>query len=195
MDRNSLLKHVNQYVTLTKDEGELFLSYFQETKIRKRQFIVQPNFVAQHRNYVLEGALRAYIVCYQGQDHTIQFAVEDWWITDYNSYIFQKPASLFVIALEDCTLLRIGYEDEQKLIAAHPKFETYFRKMAERSSAYMQLRIISNLTDNAEQRYLKFTETYPEIAYRVPQYALASFLGMTTEYLSRLRNKRTSQKS
>ena len=92
-------------------------------------------------------------------------------------------------------MLRIKYEDEEKLKASNPKFETYFRKIAEKSTAYMQRRIISNLTDNAEQRYLKFTQNYPEIAYRVPQYALASFLGMTTEYLSRLRNKRTSSKS
>lgn len=102
---------------------------------------------------------------------------------------------MFVMALEDSTILQIDYESEQNLKAANHKFETFFRKMAESSVAAMQRRLISNLTKTAEQRYEEFEEKYPSITQRVPQYALASFLGMTTQYLSKLRNIRVSKKS
>jgi CRP-like cAMP-binding protein len=191
----SLLNHVTARVSLDENEQQEFISYFKVTKIKKRQFIVQPDFVAKYRNYVLEGAFRAYIVAEQGEEHTIAFAVEDWWISDYNSYIFQKPASMFVMALEDSIVLQLDFEGEQKLKASNPKFETFFRIMAERSLAGMQRRLISNLSKTAEERFTEFEQNYPLIATRVPQYAIASFLGMTTQYLSKLRNTRVQKKS
>jgi len=97
---------------------------------------------------------------------------------------------MFVIALEDSIVLQIDYESEQKLKASNHKFETFFRIMAERSFAGIQKRLISNLTKTAEERFTEFEQNYPKIANRVPQYALASFLGMTTQYMSKLRNTR-----
>jgi CRP-like cAMP-binding protein len=143
----------------------------------------------------LQGAFRAYVVADEGQEHTITFAIDDWWITDYNSYIFQQPATMFVVALEDSIILQLDYEKEQELKLQNHKFETFFRIMAERGLAAQQRRIISNLTQTAEERYETFSNKYPQIVQRVPQYALASYLGMTTEFLSRIRNKRVSKKS
>jgi len=192
---NKIVEYIRRYVSLTDEEAEQFSSAFREVKIRKRQFIVQPNFTVKHRHFVLKGAFRAYVVGDEGQDHTIAFAIEDWWITDYNSYILQKEATMFVVALEDSTILEITYEKEQQLKQANHKFETFFRIRAERTAAFMQQRIISNLTQTAEERFEGFVEKYPLIVQRVPQYALASYLGMTTEFLSRIRNKRTHKKS
>jgi len=192
---NKIVEYINRYVSLTDEEAEQFSAAFREVKIRKRQFIVQPNFTVKHRHFVLQGAFRAYVVGDEGQDHTIAFAIEDWWITDYNSYILQKPATMFVVALEDSTILEITYEKEQQLKQDNHKFETFFRIRAERTAAFMQQRIISNLTQTAEERFEGFVEKYPLIVQRVPQYALASYLGMTTEFLSRIRNKRTHKKS
>jgi CRP-like cAMP-binding protein len=192
---NKIVEYIEKFVTLTKEETLLFSSCFKEVKIKKRQFIVQPNFVAKHRSYVLKGAFRAYVVADEGQDHTITFAIDDWWITDYNSYIFQQPATMFVVALEDSIILQIDYEKEQELKLQHHKFETFFRIVAERGLAFQQRRIMSNLTQSAEERYEHFASKYPLIVQRVPQYALASYLGMTTEFLSRIRNKRISKKS
>ena len=180
---------------LTEEEKQLFSSCFKEVKIKKRQFIVQPNFIAKHRHYVLKGAFRSYVVADEGQDHTITFAIDDWWITDYNSYIFQQPATMFVVALEDSIILQLDYEKEQELKLQNHKFETFFRIVAEHGLASQQRRIISNLTQRAEERYENFVSKYPLIVQRVPQYALASYLGMTTEFLSRIRNKRVSKKS
>mgnify|MGYP001204850303 FL=1 len=192
---NKITSYIDKFVKLTEEEKKLFSSCFKEEKIKKRQFIVQPNFIAKHRHYVLQGAFRGYFVADEGQEHTITFAIDDWWITDYNSYIFQQPATMFVVALEDSIILQLDYEKEQELKLQNHKFETFFRIMAERGLAAQQRRIISNLTQTAEERYETFSNKYPQIVQRVPQYALASYLGMTTEFLSRIRNKRVSKKS
>jgi len=102
---------------------------------------------------------------------------------------------MFVVALEDSIVLQIDYQSEHELKLANHKFETFFRIRAERTAAFMQQRIISNLTQAAEERLENFNQKYPLIVQRVPQYALASYLGMTTEFLSRIRNKRTQRKS
>ena len=189
-----IIDHLQKFVSVNQAEAEQFAASFREVKIKKRQFIVQPNFTARHRNYVLEGTFRAYVVADEGQDHTISFAINDWWITDYNSYIYQKPATMFVVALEDSTISQIDFEKEQALKKANHKFETFFRIVAERGLAFYQRRIISNLTQTAEERYQHFVQNYPQIIQRVPQYALASYLGMSTEFLSRIRNKKVPKK-
>lgn len=191
----ALIHHINKRISLSEDEMQEFISCFKINKVKKRQFIIQPDFVPKYRNFVVQGAFRAYVVAEEGAEHTIQFAVEDWWISDYSCYISQQPASMFVMAMEDSIILQIDFESEQKLKASNHKYETFFRIMAERSFAGMQRRLISNLTKTAEERYHEFEKKYPLIAGRVPQYALASFLGMTTQYMSKLRNTRVSKKS
>lgn len=185
-----LIEHIDKRISLDEDEMQEFISYFKVTKVKKRQFIIQPDFVPKYRNFVVQGAFRAYVVASKGDEHTIQFAVEDWWISDYNCYIAQQPASMFVMAIEDSIILQIDFESEQKLKASNHKYETFFRIMAERSFAGMQRRLISNLTKTAEERYDEFEKKYPLIANRFPQYALASFLGMTTQYMSKLKKDR-----
>jgi CRP-like cAMP-binding protein len=189
-----IANYIQKYVQLLPEEVEVFCNSFKETKIKKRQFIVQPEFTAKYRNYIVDGAFRSYVVGDNGEDHTITFAISDWWITDYNSYVFQQPATMFVVALEDSLIMQLDFKTEQELKNINPKFETFFRMIAERSVAFYQRRLITNLTKTAEERYHEFEEKYPAIVQRVPQYALASFLGMTTEYLSKLRNKRVGKK-
>ena len=192
---NEIIDYIKKFVRLTEDEAKKFSDAFKEVKIKKRQFIVQPNFIAKHRNYVIKGAFRAYVVAEEGHDHTITFAIDDWWITDYNSYIFQKPASMFVVAIEDSIILQLDFDKEQELKSSNHKFETFFRIVAERGLAFQQRRVVSNLTQTAEERYESFLTKYPQIVQRFPQYALASYLGMTTEFLSKIRNKKVLKKS
>ncbi|MDJ1493597.1 Crp/Fnr family transcriptional regulator [Cytophagaceae bacterium DM2B3-1] len=190
-----LIEHIRKKVSLSPEEVRETLLSFKLKKIKKRQFIIQPDFVATHRNYVLKGAFRAYVVDSKGQEYTIQLAIEDWWISDYNSYIFQQPATMFVVALEDSEVAQIDYSREQYLKRYSPTFETFFRIMAERSTAFQQRRLIANLTQTAEERYHHFLEQYPLLVQRIPQYALASYLGMTTEFISRVRNQKKKAKS
>ena len=182
--------YVRKFVDLSDDEVEAFSMPFKEIKVKKRQLLVQPGFVARNRFFVRQGALRAYVVNDLGQDNTIQLAIEEWWISDYNSYMFQQPASMFVTAVEDSVLLQLSFEDELKLKAAHYKYETFFRIIAERAAAFMQRRVISGLTHTAEERYAIFLERYPLMSNRFPQYVIASYLGMTTEFLSKIRNNK-----
>ena len=193
MSKDQLIKYVKKFVSLDKLETEQFVSCFEEVKVKKRQFIVQPNFTNRHRTFVVRGAFRSYAIDTKGQEHTLQFAIENWWVSDFNSYIYQHPATLFIVALEDSTILQIDFEKEQELKKSNHKFETFFRMMAEKGLAFEHRRILFNLTHSAQSRYENFILNFPNFVQRVPQYALASYLGMTTEFLSRIRNKKTKK--
>lgn len=190
----NIINNVKRYVSLNENDEKQFISIIRTTYVKRRQFIVQPNFICSHQTYVLKGAFRSYFVNDEGIDHTIQFAIEDWFISDFNSYINQTPASLFVEALEDSIVQQIAYEDVEKLCDENSKFERFFRLVAQKSFAYSQRRVLSNLGKSAEERYLEFQNLYPSIVQRVPQYALASYLGMSAEFLSKIR-KRVATKS
>lgn len=195
MHKRQLLEYVRNFVSLEDEEADQFVANFEEVKIRKRQFLVQPNFPNRHRSFVVKGAFRSYTITGDGQDHTLQFAIENWWVSDFNSYIYQHPATLFIVALEDSIILQIEYHKEQHLKSVNHKFETFFRIMAEKGLAFEHRRILFDLTHDAEARYEDFLLNYPDFVQRVPQYALASYLGMSTEFLSRIRNKRIRRKS
>src|SRR3954466_557186 len=113
-DFSPVLNYIARYVELTAAEQNLLLPFLKLTRVRKRQFIVQPGFVCKSKSYVVKGAFRGYLVDNEGKEHTLVFAIEDWWISDYSSLIYQEPATLFVEALEDSVLIQIEYEDEQK---------------------------------------------------------------------------------
>jgi CRP-like cAMP-binding protein len=190
-----LIQYISKFIQLTDEEKVQFVSCFKEVKIKKKQFIVQPTFTNKHRSFVVNGAFRAYVVADDGQEHTLQFAIENWWVSDFNSYIYQHPATLFIVALEDSVLLQLDFEKEQELKKNNHKFETFFRIMAEKGLAFEHRRMAFNLTHSAEARYENFLLNFPHFIQRVPQYALASYLGMGTEFLSRLRNKKVQKKS
>ena len=188
-------KHVARDIDLNEEEQAYFISLLRINKVRKKQLIVQPEFICRYRSYVFTGAMRAYLIDKNANEHTITFAIDDWWIADFNSYIFQQPATLFVEALEDTTLVQIDHKAEQLLKETIPKFEKFFRIKTERAFAFLQKRMLSNLSMTAEERYEEFINIYPNIVLRVPQYTLASYLGMSTEYLSKLRNNKVAKKS
>jgi len=190
----NILSNIKRYVQLSAEDEKQFVAIVRTTNVKRRQFIVQPNFVCLHQTYVLKGAFRSYFIGKNGEEHTIQFAVEDWFISDFNSYINQTPASLFVEALEDAIVQQISYEDVEQLCNLNPKFERFFRLVAQKSFAFSQRRVLSNLGKTAEERFVEFQNLYPLILQRVPQYALASYLGMSPEFLSKIR-KRLAVKS
>ena len=186
-----ITKYVAKHIQLTEDEASFFISLLRITKIKKKQYLVQPGFTCKYRNYVLKGALRAYLVDNRGQSHTIAFAIEDWWINDVSSYLFQEPGSLFVEAMEDAIVIQLDYESEKLLLEKVPKFEKFFRIVTQRAFASLQKRLLSTLSKTAEERYDEYVQKYPAIVNRFPQYALASFLGFSTEFLSKIRNRKT----
>jgi CRP-like cAMP-binding protein len=177
--------------SFTEEEAAFFVAHFTERKVKKRQFIIQPDFIAKYRVFVAQGTFKAYVIDKNGQEQVISLAMNGWWISDPNSFIYQQPATMFVEALEDSIILQLGFENEQILKAYSHQFETFFRTVAERGLAFMQRRLIASLTLTAEERYEQFAKKHPQFLQRVPQYSIASYLGMTTQYLSRIRKKQS----
>jgi CRP-like cAMP-binding protein len=193
-DLSPFLENIKRKISLSPDNTELLTSAFRVVKVKRKQMIIQPGFVAKYRIYVLKGAFHSYVIDDKGNQHTIQFAIDDWWLSDYNSYVHQTPATQFVEALENSTVLQIDYQTEQQLKDANWELATLFRLMAEHSAAYLARRIVSNLTQSAEERYNDFVGRYPKVVQRLPQYALASYLNMTREFLSKIRNDKVRKK-
>lgn len=185
----SLRNYIKKYIELNPEEEDFIIKKFSFKKVVRRQILLEPGQIARYRYYILDGAIRAYVLGEDGQDQTISFAIEDWWISDYQSFIFQQEATQYLVAIEDSSLLQVSFEDEELLKIHNPKYETFFRKHAERALAFRYKRIVTNLTLNAEDRYLDFLKNYPKVALKIPQYALASYLGMTTEFLSKIRHR------
>lgn len=190
MQHTGLAEFLRSRIEVNDSEIDDFLNMFTSRTVRKKQLIVQPSFTAFKRFYIAEGALRSFVVNESGQEITIALAIQDWWITDYNSYIYQQPATLFVEALSKSVIMELTFEDEQLLKKLNPKFETFFRIIAERGLAAQQRRMIALHTQTAVQRYESFTTQYPEFMQEIPQYIIASFLGMSTEFLSKIRNNK-----
>ncbi len=160
--------------------------------VKKRQFIGQPGFARKHETYVVKGAFRAFFLDNAGHEQTIQFAIDDWYINDLRSYISGEPATLYIEALENSVIADIPQKEFEALCDQYPAMQKLYRINAMRGFAYAQKRMISNLQKSAEERYLDFHKNYPEIEMRVPQHALASYLNMSQEYLSKIRSKLAS---
>lgn len=189
-----LVKYVTKQLELTEEEQEIFASLLRVKKIKKRQFIAQPGFVSKNWNFVIQGSLRGYFIGNDAQEHTISLAIEDCFIGDAGSFLLQEPGTLYIEALEDCVLIQICYENEALLFEKIPKFERYFRLRSQHIAVIMQQRVISNLSLTAEQRYEEFANKNPAFIQRIPLYVIASYLGMTREFLSKIRNQKINSK-
>ena len=192
---SSILSNIERHVKLTDEETEMLTSIIRTTRVKKRQFIVQPGFVCQHRNYVVKGAFRVYYLSDDGKEHTVSIGVEDWFVSDFYSYVTQTPATHYVEALEDSLIFQLKYEDIEALCGEIHALSEYFRLTTERAFAFSRKRVISNISKTAEERYFEYLEKYPNIANRVPQYILASYLGISAEFLSKIRSGRAKKKS
>ncbi|MCR5862608.1 Crp/Fnr family transcriptional regulator [Flavobacterium sp. J372] len=190
MYNTGLADFLSSRIEVNDTEIQDFLKMFVSRSVRKKQLIVQPGFTASKRFYIVDGALRSFVINESGQEITIALAVKDWWITDYNSYIYQQPATLFVEALSHSVIMELSFDDEKYLKQLNPKYESFFRIIAERGLAAQQRRMIALHTQTAVQRYENFARQYPQFIQEIPQYIIASFLGMSTEFLSKIRNNK-----
>ena len=173
----------------SEGEADFFLSYHKERFIKKRQIISHPEFIAVNRYYLVKGTFKSYVIDDSGNVKVISLAIDSWDVTDNSSYFQNLPGSMFIEALEDSTVLQVSNESERFLKKHSHLYERIFRKIAERNCVFMERRIISCLTKTAEERYFDFAKNYPEHLRRIPQNVIASYLGMTSQYLSRIKNK------
>lgn len=185
-----LIKYFNNLIPLNDEEIELVTAYFKPRLYRKRQYVLQEGDVCNHFNFVIRGCLRMYKVDEKGSTHIIQFASENWWLTNIGSFHERKPSELNIDALEDTMVFQISYDNLIALYIQVAKFDRIFRVLIENSFVTLQNRLLQNISSTAEDRYNSFIEVYPHLSNRLPQTQIASFLGITPEFLSRLRNRR-----
>ena len=182
-------KKFNEITPLTHEEEEMIKPYLQPKKIRKKQYLLQESDVCKYIAFVEKGALRAYTVSEKGAEHIIQFAIEGWLISDMYSFLTGEPATYNIEAIENSELLLTSKAAHEELLQKLPKYETYTRTQITGAYIAMQRRLTSIISLTLEERYNYFTSLYPDIIQRVPQHMIASFMGLTPETLSRVRNR------
>ncbi len=184
-----ILDHIAKFVELSDSEIAEFTAILKTTRVKKRQFIIQPGFVSEYRNYIVEGAVRVFYLDDVGKEHTVSIGVEDWFFTDFPSYLNRTPAEYYAEALEDSIIIQMKYDDVEALCARIHALCQYFRLYVESALSYSNQRVITNISKTSEERYWEYVNKYPQIANRVPQYVLASYLGISPESISRIRKR------
>ncbi|AWW30753.1 Crp/Fnr family transcriptional regulator [Echinicola strongylocentroti] len=187
---DQLLKNIAKYVTLSPDEIDLFRTFWTEKTLLKGDYLLRNGEVSKSDNYVVTGALKAFYISDKGNEEILYFAIDDWWATDILSFQKQTPSIYTIQALEDTLLLQIHRDSFQEMLQRIPTLETYFRSILESYVGSLQQRIITSNSSNAEQNYIDFIEKYPKISAKVPQYLIASYLGVTPEFISRIRKRK-----
>jgi len=186
-----LLDYFDRLLPLNKEEEELVSQKFHPRLYRKKQYVLQEGDICTQMNFVVRGCLRMYKIDDKGGTHIVQFAAENNWITDLGSFYSEKSSELTIDALEDTMVLRIGHDDLIVIYTQAPKFHRIFRVLIENSYVSLQKRLLQTISSTAEDRYQYFIDIYPHLVNRLPQTQIASFLGITPEFLSRLRNRRS----
>ncbi|MFZ4928842.1 Crp/Fnr family transcriptional regulator [Chryseobacterium sp. Mn2064] len=182
--KDLILKNISKHISLDCQEESYFLSLLKEKKVIKKELILEHQQTCNYIHFVQSGILRAFYMDSSGKESTIMFAVSDWWITDMYCFINQKPAMLNIEALEDSSILQLSKDHLEELYLKVPKFERFFRIIMQNAYIREQLRTIENLSLPAEERYYNFINKYPEAVKRIKQKQIASYLGITPEFLS-----------
>ena len=190
-----LLNYFDRLIPLTAEEKELVTEKFHPRLFRKRQYILQEGDVCTQFYFVVRGCLRMYKIDDKGNTHILQFAAENYFINDLGSFHGVKPSALNIDALEDTVVLQISRDDLISLYTKAPIFHRIFRVLIENSFVRLQERLLQNISSTAEERYQTFLENYSHLINRLSQVQIASYLGITPEFLSRLRRKLSQPKS
>lgn len=188
MEKEKILQNVLKHIQLNPAEQEHFLNYLHPYKIKKKQFYLHRGEICKQSTFVISGCLRGYTIDDNGFEHILNFAPADWWIADMYSLLSQQPGYLNIDAVEDTLVLQLRKTDQEKLYAEIPSFERYFRIITEKSLVGYQQRTLDSLSLSAQERYLKFCRQYPSLINKVPQKYIASYIGVTPEFLSKMRS-------
>ena len=185
----SILENIAKHVALTPEEHTLFLSKTETKQFKAKTILLSAGEVATCTYFVNSGILRSFNINDNIIEHVLHFACEDWWIGDMYSYISEKPGNLFIEVLEEAEIVILSKENHQELYQKIPKLERFFRILAENSLVAHQERLMDNLSLTAEERFEKFCTKYPTLIQRIPQKQIASFIGVTPEFSSKMKSR------
>lgn len=189
LDIQPLIAYFENYLPLDEDEKSFLEETFVERHVKRRQFILQQGDVCTHNTFVVEGCFRMYLVDPNAKEHNLQFAIENWWVGDIGSFHSEEPSKLYIEAMESAVILQIKKEDQLKLFVKYPKFNRIFRVFTENALVSAQRRILQNISSTAEERYTDFIHRYPDLFNRISNVQIASYLGVTPEFLSTIRKR------
>lgn len=184
---DKLIVHFRKSITLSADEAKIVGGCFTIVEIKKKEILLFVGDHSSHMRFISEGCLRSYYMDGEAKEHVIQFGIEDWWINDLYSYLSNTPAKQFIQAIENSVILQIHKDKLNELYISVPTLERFFRLKFENAYVSLQERTINTMSKTAEERYIEFRSKYRDIEQRVPQYMVASYLGITPEFLSKLR--------
>ena len=184
-----LIEHFKNYIPLNEEEKELFEDRVTQRNVKRRQMILQEGFICKHYSFVEKGCFRMYGVDAKGVEHNIQFAAENDWITDIGSFHREKQSKLFIEAIEPSVILQIEKQDLYFLYRSISKLDRIFKVIVENKFVELQNHVLQNISSTAQERYLNFLEQYPQLALRLPNTQIASYIGITPEFLSKIRSE------
>ncbi|MDO4224462.1 MAG: Crp/Fnr family transcriptional regulator [Bergeyella zoohelcum] len=186
----ALLKnHIAKHINLSEVEMEQFCQLFTPKQVKKKAFLLRQGEICKHENFVVKGLFKMYYLDKEGHETILYFAAEDWWVSDLDSFVNEKPSELYIEALEDSEVLQISKTDKDWAYENIPQIEKFIRIISIRGYINLQKRMFENLSKTADQRYLDFIKKYPHIAQRLSNVQLAKYLGITHEFLSKIRRK------
>lgn len=177
-----LLQHIQQYTPLNKTEEQAIVQHFKVLQLKKKTLILKPGEICKGNYFVAKGCLRMYFFDDKGVEQTTQFAIENWWLSDYTSLTLQKASDFYLQTVEDSTILVLKNSVEDTLFKEVPKLERYFRLIFKRTSAASQYLARYNHNLSREAHYHHFNKSFPEFVQRIPQYMLASFLALRLNF-------------
>ncbi len=188
-DFKSILSAIEKHIELDEVERSVLLSLLESRTLKAGDYIERAGEMSQHFIFVSMGCLMAYYTDADGVERVLQFATASWWTGDLHSFTKKKPSIYSTRALVDCEVLLLTSEGMESLLARAPKFEKYFRILFQNSLVAHQQRIMQTISFTAEERYESFRERYPALEQYVPQKYIASYLGVTPEFLSKIRRR------
>jgi CRP-like cAMP-binding protein len=186
---NLLHAHLLARVPITDEDFSFLLSFIHPVSLAKKQHHLLEGDVCTYLTFVTQGCLRSYTIDAAGEEHTLQFALEDWWISDFYSLLTVRPSTLNIDALEDTQMLLIRQADMETIYAQAPVFERLFRLLMQNRYLALQERVNAALSETASEKYNHFIQKYRDLTQRIPQHYIASYLGIKPESLSRVRRQ------
>lgn len=184
-----ILQNIAKHILLTTEEQQLFLSKIEVHHFKAKSILLHSGQICTHSYFVNSGILRSFNINDNIVEHVLNFAREGYWIGDMYSLISQKPGDLFIEVLEDAEIVFLSKENQEVLYTEIPKLERFFRILTENSLVANQERLMDNLSLSAEERFEKFCKKYPTLIQKVPQKQIASYIGVTPEFFSKMKSR------
>ncbi len=186
---DSINEYVNKCIIIDSEEITVFNDLLEFKKVPKKTMLLHDGDICNFEAFINKGCVRTYYIDENGFEVTLQFAIEEWWVSDIASFHERTPSNMFIETLDDCELLLLSPQTKETLLQRIPKMERVFRLMVQRNLSVLQSRLFKTIASSAEEKYLDFLKSYPAIPQRVAQHYIASYLGISPEFLSKVRTK------